>query len=269
MQGGAEAAPMSVSGGRRILILAPHPDDETVGCAIAAQRARSAGAAVFVLTLTTGVPPKAALYPWRRGAYAARVARRRAEAAAATGLLRIVPIGCTEFPSRTLKSEAAAALRLIAAAVAAHGVDEIWTPAWEGGHQDHDVTNFLAASFADRLQVTEFAEYNFAGGAVHSQSFPHRTGAEELIVLTPAEAALKARALALYRSERGNLAHVRTTQEMLRPLPRHDYAKAPHDGTLFCERFHWVPFRHPRIDFERAHDVRRTLGRLSRAEERR
>lgn len=62
---------------------------------------------------------------------------------------------------------------------------------------------------------------------------------------------LKRRLLALYRSERGNLRHVRTALESLRPLPRHDYTRPPHAGTLFRERFHWVPFRHRRVDFER------------------
>jgi LmbE family N-acetylglucosaminyl deacetylase len=251
--------------GRRILILAPHPDDETVGCAIAAQRARHGGAAVFVLTLTTGIPPKAALFPWQRAAYAARIARRRAEATAVAALLQLTPLGFAEFPSRTLKTAAAAAHGLIANAVSGHRIDEIWAPAWEGGHQDHDVTNFLAARFADRVRVVEFAEYNFAGGTVRSQIFPAAIGNEELIALTPAEADLKAKALAIYHSERGNLAHVRTAQEILRPLPPHDYTRAPHNGTLFRERFHWVPFRHPRIDFERSEDVRRVLGRLNQA----
>src|SRR5690349_16650698 len=47
---------------RRILVLAPHPDDEIVACGIAALRARAAGARVFVLYLTTGVPAREALW---------------------------------------------------------------------------------------------------------------------------------------------------------------------------------------------------------------
>ena len=49
------------TGARRILILAPHPDDEIVACGIAAIRARAADADVAVLFLTTGVPEPAAL----------------------------------------------------------------------------------------------------------------------------------------------------------------------------------------------------------------
>lgn len=106
----------------------------------------------------------------------------------------------------------------------------------------------------------EFAEYNFCGGVPRSHCFPYATGAERVLCLIGEEAAAKRALLALYRSERGNLAHVGVESESLRPLPRHDYTAPPHDGTLFYERFHWVPFRHPRIDFEPAQRVRAALA---------
>jgi N-acetylglucosamine malate deacetylase 1 len=108
--------------------------------------------------------------------------------------------------------------------------------------------------------VTEYAEYNFAGGAIRTQSFPSARGAETVLRLTPEEAPGKRDLLALYRSERGNLRHVGTAHETFRPLPRHDYAAPPHAGTLFCERFHWVPFRHPRVDFARHAELRAALA---------
>ena len=64
----------------RVLILAPHPDDEIVACGIAASRAIAAGARVFVLHLTTGVPPETALWRWQRPSYPERVWRRQEEA---------------------------------------------------------------------------------------------------------------------------------------------------------------------------------------------
>ena len=71
----------------RILILAPHPDDEIVACAIAASRAIAAGAGVFVLHLTTGVPPEHALWPWHRRSHREDVRRRREEALGVARLL--------------------------------------------------------------------------------------------------------------------------------------------------------------------------------------
>lgn len=233
--------------GARILVLAPHPDDEAVGCAAAIGRARAAGARVFVLYLTDGVPEAAALWPWRRRGRAARVRRRWQEAEAAAATLGLAEAGRLDIPTRTLKAHLAEAEALISAALRETGAEVLWAPAWEGGHQDHDAANFLASRFAERLPVWEFAEYNFAGGRVRSHRFASETGGETVLTLTTAERRAKRAVLAGYASERGNLRHVGVAAEAFRPLPRHDYAAPPHPGRMFYQRFQWVPF-HPRID---------------------
>ncbi|HZT50946.1 MAG TPA: PIG-L family deacetylase [Stellaceae bacterium] len=245
----------------RVLLLVPHPDDEVVGCAAAIARACAEGAAFYALYLTTGVPPRAALWRWQRPNYARRIARRRAEAEAAARALGIAPLGFADWPARTLKAHLAETLATARDAAARCRADAIWVPAWEGGHQDHDVANFLAARLSPAVAVVEFAEYNFAGGTVRTQRFPFETGRETVLQLTAEEAARKRALLALYRSERGNLAHVGTAVESLRPLPPHDYTAPPHPGRLFRERFHWVPIPHPRIDFEPSAAVRAALRR--------
>jgi N-acetylglucosamine malate deacetylase 1 len=235
-----------------VLILAPHPDDEVVACAIAAMRASAAGLRVCVLYLTTGVPH-------RRG-YEARVSRRRREAVAAAALLGIEPVGFGDPPARCLRHDLDAAYRSIDQALRSCGARELWVPAFEGGHQDHDAANALAAAFADRLPVFEFAAYNFAGDRVSANRFADCRGGEQALAATPSEAALKRRALALYVSERGNLGHVGAESEAWRPLPAHNYGAPPHPGRLFRERFHWVPFRHPRIDWAPAGEIYRDIG---------
>lgn len=249
---------------RRILLLIPHPDDEVVGCAAAIARAGAEGTRFFGLYLTTGVPPAEALWRRQRRRHAERVAQRRDEAMEAAAALGIEPLRFAERPSRTLKSELGAACREIAEALERSAADAIWVSAWEGAHQDHDAANFLASRFAARLPVSEYAEYNHAGGAARTQTFPRAAGGETVLRLAPAEQAAKRALLALYGSERGNLRHVGDSRESFRPLPRHDYAAPPHDGTLFCERFHWVPFRHPRIDFERHATLRAALADFAR-----
>jgi LmbE family N-acetylglucosaminyl deacetylase len=234
---------------RRILVLAPHPDDEVVGCAVALRRAIAEGAAARILFLTTGVPAPGVLWPWQRRRHGAMVERRRREAVAAAARLGVAIVGFEDWPTRTLKAHLAAAEARIRAA--AGEASEVWVPAWEGAHQDHDVANFLAARLD--LPVFEFAEYGFAGGIVRSNEFPDGGGA--ILRLTAEEAEWKRALLALYASERGNLRHIRVEQEALRPLPRHDYARPPHEGKLFYQRFQWVPFRHPRIDFTQPHEV--------------
>ena len=246
----------------RILVLIPHPDDEVVGCALALRRAVAAGDRCFGLYLTTGVPPRERLFPWQRHGYAARLARRRAEAEEAARVLNLTPVGFLDLPSRTLKSHIGDAAAAIRRALSDHMIEAIWTPAWEGGHQDHDVANVLASRFSDDCAVTEFSEYHFYGDRVRSGSFAMPNGSEETVTASAEDAAWKRSLLALYRSERGNLAHIGVAQEQRRPLARYDYTQRPHPGTLFWERFHWLPFRHPRIDHDRPEAVLEAIGAL-------
>lgn len=246
---------------RRVLILAPHPDDEIVACGLSAWRARQEGARVFVLYLTTGVPPPETLWRWQRAGYAARTACRREEAEAAAAALRLEPAGFLGIPARRLRFHLNEAADAVDRALASTGASELWVTAFEGAHQDHDAANALAAQVSERLPVWEFAAYNYAGGRVRANRFADARGG--VIELHPDrdEALLKRQVLYLYASERGNLRHVRVEQEACRPLPRHEYGAPPHPGTLFRERFQWIRFRHPRVDFDPSPDVYRTLGR--------
>lgn len=249
--------------GRRVLILVPHPDDEIVGCCTAIRRASAGAARFFALYLTTGVPERRVLWWWRQQRHADLVRTRRAEALAVARQLGLQPVQFLGLASRTLTCHLQAAHRALRGAIASHGIDEIWTPAWEGAHQDHDAANALASQFMDELPVLEFAEYNNADGRTNSQRFGRLNGTEMAIRLDPAERAFKRRMLAQYRSERSNLRHVAIECEHLRPLPRHDYAAPPHPGTLFYERhqYRWLPFRHPRVDYSAPAAVRRQLVR--------
>jgi LmbE family N-acetylglucosaminyl deacetylase len=246
---------------RRILILAPHPDDEIVACSLSVWRARQDGARVFVLYLTTGVPPRETLWRWQRAGYAARTARRREEAEAAAALMRLEPAGFLDIPARRLRFHLDEAAGAVGRAIISTGADELWVTAFEGAHQDHDAANALAARVSERLPVWEFAAYNYAGGQVRANRFADARGG--VIELHPDrdEALLKRQALKIYASERGNLRHVRVEQEACRPLPHHDYGAPPHTGTLFRERFQWIPFRHPRVDFDPSPEVYKALGR--------
>lgn len=251
----------------RILVLAPHPDDEVVGCAAAIMRARGRGARVFVLYLTTGLPAPELAWPWHRRSYPQRVHRRRAEALAAAARLGIEPVGFGQWPARSLRLHLAEAQRLLTACLAEHHVDTVWVPAYEGGHQDHDAANLLASTIT-ALKVLELAEYNASDG-VRWHEFPVATGRELWLRLDAAEARRKRELLALYRSERGNLRAVRVEKECLRPLPAHDYRRPPHPGVLFYQRFQWIPFAHPRVDLTPPARVYGTFARFLEAQPRR
>jgi LmbE family N-acetylglucosaminyl deacetylase len=250
---------------RRILVLAPHPDDEIIACGIAAWRARQAGARVFVLYLTSGVPAPEALWAWQQAGRAARLSRRRAEAHVAAALIGAEPVGFLEYPSRRLRHHLDAAAAETGRRIIECDAEVLWVPAFEGAHQDHDAANALAAQFRDVLPVHEFAAYNFAGGHTRSNQFADPRDGDAAIEFTAEETALKRQTLACYASERGNLKHIETVRESWRPLPHHDYRGPPHSGRLFRERFQWVPFEHPRVDFEPSATVYAEIGQWASA----
>jgi N-acetylglucosamine malate deacetylase 1 len=248
---------------RRIVILAPHPDDEIVACGVAAMRAVRKGARVSVLYLTTGVPPRETLWSWQQRGYARREQRRLDEAAAAASSLGLGSSGILRIPSRHLLRHLDRAEAETGRALDGVGATELWVPAFEGAHQDHDAANAVAALFRDRLPVLEFAAYNYSGGRVSSNRFPEGSPGVVKLRANREEAQVKQNALRLYRSERGNLRHIRVGEEQYRLLPRHDYSRPPHPGALFRERFHWVPLRHPRIDFTPSAGIYSVLGEWS------
>jgi LmbE family N-acetylglucosaminyl deacetylase len=248
--------------GRRILIAVPHPDDEVVACCAATFRARTEGASIFALYMTNGCIAQDTLWPWQRRHYKAYVARRQAEAREAARLLGITPVGWSTRPARHLSRHLPEALGELRDAVAAHRIDELWVPAYEGGNADHDALNALGSLMRDHCAILEFAEYNFFGGNARAQTFPFPDGREQTLMLTPEERDLKRRMLALYSSEKKNLGYVGMERECFRPLAGYDYARPPHPGTLWYARFQWVPFRHPRVDFTRPAALSRTLARF-------
>ncbi len=243
--------------GRSILILVPHPDDEAVGCAAAIRRAVAGGAEVHCHYLTTGVPSRATLWPWDRARHPDKVAKRRDEARAAAAILGLEPAAFEDRPTRELRLNLDAVRARTAELIGRLDIDMVWTPAYEGGHQDHDAAHAMASTL--EVPVWEFAEYNFAGGAVASQAFPFPDGSETVLELTADETALKRRALEAYASEQGNLDYVDSARESFRPFRAADYSRPAHEGTLFYQRFQWVPFRHPRVDFTRPETVCRDL----------
>lgn len=98
-QSGPHAGLPAFDAGTRVLIVAPHPDDETLCCAGVMQRVRAAGGQVSVLWLTSGDDSRLTLlligHTLFGNAATARAlgSRRMAEARAATALLDVDPSG--------------------------------------------------------------------------------------------------------------------------------------------------------------------------------
>jgi LmbE family N-acetylglucosaminyl deacetylase len=241
--------------GKRILILIPHPDDEIVGCGAAIARARSQGARVFGCYLSHGYLPKNDLWAYDRKNHEARVARRWSEAEAAAEYLGITIVGKNIVrAAREIWRELPQVRHEVLEAMKNCAPDRIWVPAYEGGNPDHDGVNALASTLPE-VPVFEFSEYNLAGGYPHSNSFLKQHGFEVVHRLKHEERAMKKQALQIYKSEQGNVGALQLLEEQFRPLVPYDYAGPPHEGKLWYERFQWVPFKHPRVDYTKAEEV--------------
>ncbi len=104
--------------GQRVLIMAPHPDDETLGCGGLVQQAMGAGAQVYVGLLTQGDASDYAVWYYERGVL------RRPEEYLALG--------------RTRERETRAALRVLGVpqdhlftfGYPNEGLEKLWEPEW-------------------------------------------------------------------------------------------------------------------------------------------
>ena len=54
---------------RNILILAPHPDDESVGLSVFIKRKQEEGCKIFIFFLTNGVISKSEMWFWQKYKY--------------------------------------------------------------------------------------------------------------------------------------------------------------------------------------------------------
>lgn len=139
-----EASPLPVAGVRRVLVVAPHPDDEVFGCGGCAALYADAGIPVRALVLTDGglwgVPPAGIGIVQARQEEARRAAR---------------VLGCEEpvfgpYADRSLQ-EQAGLVDLIVQQAQAQGADLLLAPSpWEV-HPDHYATAMAAVEAIVRL----------------------------------------------------------------------------------------------------------------------
>lgn len=142
-----------VAQGRPVLILAPHADDESLGCGglIAALCRAGNPPLVLILTDGTGSHPGSQAYP------AARLARvRQDEAREAVRLLglpedRIRFAGQRDTAAPTAGPAFDAAVRSVSALCTAKAIGTILAPWRHDPHCDHEAADLLARAVAGRL----------------------------------------------------------------------------------------------------------------------
>ncbi len=228
----------------RLLVLAAHPDDESIGASVVLPQFIS-----HVAYLTDGAPHDSRL--WTGGPYASRedyAMLRRAEAGRALQLAmipsdRIVWLGGTDQEAVTKSGDLT---QKLVALLLELKPDLLVTHPYEGGHPDHDSAALIAHNALKQVtapvpQLLEMTSYHARDGVcVTGEFLPYEAVPELVIELSEEERDRKHKMLAAHESQQVVLGRFRTDRELFRPAPDYDFAQAPHQGKLWYESMDWA-----------------------------
>lgn len=145
--------------GQPVLILAPHADDESLGCGGLIAAMVEAGQHVSVLVLTDGSQshPKSQSHP-----YARLVAARQQEASDAVETLGLAGhnlafLGLPDAAAPTSGPAFADAVQAIMGHVTISGADTILAPWQHDPHCDHEAAHLMAAKVCSRMGIRHWA----------------------------------------------------------------------------------------------------------------
>lgn len=204
MRGLPVAGLMEILGGRRPLVLAPHADDESLGCGGLLAQAAAGGMRPGVLVLTdgTGSHPGSQQYP------AARLrAVREAEAQAAAGLLgveRVAFLGLQDTAPPVAGAAFDDAVTAILAQARLWGCEVLLAPWRHDPHCDHEAAHLMAveAAFRGGLGHLAYPVWGWALAAEHMLAGPAVAGWR---LDVSAQRDVKQRAIGAHRSQYAGL----------------------------------------------------------------
>ncbi len=231
---------------KNILFVMPHPDDEIVGSCILIKDFLIKKK-ITLAFLTNGVICPNKNWFWKRKNYKKDVSIRYQEMLKSVANLGVDDFFLQDIPTRNLKSNIDKSYAFLKEIILYKDIDTLFCPAYEGGHQDHDVASFIVSKLKSHCKIFEFPEYNFYGQTINSNTFFDINGTEKIIDLDCKQRVFKAKSMNIYNSEKKNLKYINLKQECFRPLVSYDYSSPPYEGVLFYRRYSLFSW-HPRVD---------------------
>jgi N-acetylglucosamine malate deacetylase 2 len=236
----------------RVLILAAHPDDETLGAGGLLQRLSASRVPLAVAHLTDGAPANM-VDASEHGFSSARdyaVGRQRE----LTRAFRCLPGPVDTFALGF--QDQAASYQLLASVEAVSQLIDTWDPSviishpYEGGHPDHDAAAFAVsvaltirrgASGRHAPVLVEFTSYHLWNGTMRTGTFLNEGDERSLTLrLNGIEHDGKRRMLQCFDTQQRTLEQFGVPDhECFRLAPRYDFRQPPHAGTLLYELFPW------------------------------
>jgi LmbE family N-acetylglucosaminyl deacetylase len=227
----------------RILLLAAHPDDETIGASVVLSRFPQTA----VVFLTDGAPRDTRF--WSEGVNGSRedyAETRRWEALRALALAgisnhRVFWLGGVDqeavFEIGTLAERFTKLLCEMRPEI-------VITHAYEGGHPDHDSAAVVAAVATSSLEtpptVLEMTSYHAVDGWCVTGEFLNSDRVlESCFELSSGDRGRKRQLMDVYASQRLVLENFPIDYERLRMAPTYDFSEPPHPGKLWYECMGW------------------------------
>ncbi|HEV2400914.1 MAG TPA: PIG-L family deacetylase [Candidatus Sulfotelmatobacter sp.] len=233
----------------RTLLIAAHPDDETIGAGI--RISHTPGIQVVHLTDGSPVDLSDALAAGFSNQETYANARRE-EAARALAIAGVAKESLTNlcFTDQQLSFSLEDLTLQVLTLLERFRPDLVLTHPYEGGHPDHDAVAF-ACNVAKKLLeqknaawnfgLLEFTSYHADNGGIRPYAFlPSNNGGPCRYYLSPREQRQKINMLQAFTTQARTLAPFMNPEyELFRIAPQYDFRRPPHNGKLFYEYFDW------------------------------
>lgn len=240
----AGLSPDSSDASLRVVVLAAHPDDETIGASAVLARYPQ----TQVVYLTDGAPRNTKLWPPKmsgsRQEYAALRLQEAACALAHAGIAaeQIFWLGGVD---QEAICEANALVSRLSEFLREFVPDVLITHPYEGGHPDHDCAALIAQLAPACLgreapEVVEMTSYHARRGrCVTGEFLPAQPSPEIEFHFSEGDRERKRKMMDEYKSQRLVLENFPISSERLRIAPAYDFSQPAHEGTLWYECMGW------------------------------